>query len=151
MKTQILSAALFLVASQAIASGPVEKWTGTGATFTPDGQRLESYKVDVDNTHLGAGVIKSEITIILEDGTKKLASQKLTFKGSKWAVDSNLGKGGGACYGLDICENHISDGAGREFSTTIVNDGKFARRNITFELENGKPVKVLREQLVKVQ
>jgi hypothetical protein len=145
-----VSIALFLLTTQAFAAGSPEKWTGTGSVFTPEGQRLEGYRVDVENTRLGAGVIQSDVTLTLDDGTKRVTSQKLTFKGSKWLTESTVGKGGGACYGLDLCENRISDGAGREFATTIINDGSFARRNVTFELENGKPVRVLRDQVVKL-
>ena len=151
MKTKFLGLAVVAMISGQTMAGTVDKWAGQGAAYSPDGQLLSTYQISVVNTQIAPHVIQSDATISMSDGTQKVVSQKITENGNNWTVESNLGKGGGACYGNDICENYISGENGLAYATTIVSDGPDARRHLTIELQNGKAVKLLRDKLTRIQ
>jgi len=143
---------LILIAIAALLSGTAhaEKWAGSGAEFTPDGKQIATYQVSVDNTQSAPNVVVSVATITLADGSQQQMTQTLTMNGSEWKDVSNLGQGGGACYGSDTCENYIEGANGMAYATTIISDGQNARRDLTTVLQNGKAIKVLRESLTRV-
>lgn len=148
MKT-IIVAFTILLASNAMA-GTAETWSGSGAEYSPDGTQLSTYQISVVNTQVSANVVQSDATITKPNGQQETISQTLTMNGSEWTDSSNLGQGGGACYGSDTCENYISGSNGMAYATTIISDGPRARRELTMILQNGKAVKVLRENLSRV-
>ena len=153
MKTIIAALGMSVMCgTAALASGNVQKWQGTGAVYTPAGVQLETYDVSVVNTEISAQVIQSDATVTAADGSQKVISQKLTLNGDSWSVESNLGKGGGACYGEGLCENYISsDDGSQAYATTIISDGADSKRQITTVLQNGKAVKMLRQKRARVQ
>jgi hypothetical protein len=143
---------LILVAVAALLSGTAhaEKWSGTGAEYSPAGKQLSTYQISVENTQSAANVVVSVATITAADGSQKSLTQTLTMNGSEWKDVSNLGQGGGACYSSDTCGNYISGANGMAYATTIISDGPNARRELTTVLQNGQAVKVLRETLSRV-
>lgn len=148
-KSLILFAALVAALVPALAqAATVEKWAGTGAEYTPDGKQVSVYEITVVNTIDGTHV-HSEATVVPASGPQRVITQDLTIKGAGWTDISSLGKGGGACYGQDICESYLAGEGGRAYATTIVSDGPNARRNLTMVLQNGKAVKVLRDKLAR--
>jgi hypothetical protein len=151
MKTKILGLAVVAMISGQTMASQVEKWVGSGAVYSPEGQQLSTYQVSVVNTEVAPNVIQSETTVTLPDGTQKSISQKIISNGNGWSVESNLGKGGGSCYGNDVCENYIAGENGLAYATTIISDGPNARRNLTIELRDGKAVRMLRDKLTKIQ
>ncbi len=152
MKTIIATLGMTVLCGTALASKNVNKWQGSGAVYSPAGIQLETYDITVVNTETSAHVIQSEATVTSPDGSQKQISQKLTLNGENWSVESNLGKGGGACYGEGLCENYISSNDGSiAYATTIISDGVDHKRQITTVLQKGKAVKMLRQNLVRVQ
>ena len=151
MKTKFLGLTVVAIISSQTMAGTVEKWTGTGAVFSPDGQQLSTYDISVVNTQIAPHVIQSDATVTMPDGTQKVVSQKITENGNNWSVDSNLGKGGGACYGGDLCENYILGANGLAYATTIISDGPDTRRDLTTQLQDGKAVTMMRDKLTRLQ
>jgi hypothetical protein len=129
----------------------IERWVGTGAEYTPLGQELSTYEIVVLNTIAGDGRVHSEAKITTALGANRVITQDLTIKGNRWSNISNLGKGGGACYGPEMCENYLEDDSGKGYATTIVIDGRSQRRNLTIVLQNGKAIKVVREKISRAQ
>lgn len=126
-------------------------WTGSGHSYSPDGKELGGYKVEVVSTASGANDLETVTTITADDGTKKVITQKLKLGQDKWSDSSNLGEGGGACYGDGLCQNYLADAHGMAYATTIVHNGPDHQRQLTTVLENGKAIKVLRQNLDRVQ
>ncbi len=129
----------------------VEIWVGSGAEYTPQGEELETYEITVINSFGADNKVHSEATITTARGGKRVITQDLTIKGNRWSNISNLGKGGGACYGADMCENYLEDESGRAYATTIAIDSRDQRRNLTMILQNGKAIKVVREKVSRAQ
>ena len=127
------------------------KWLGTGEEFTPDGKSAGTYKIEVINTDQGANVYNSQATVTYTDGTQHVTNQKITSSGNGWSVDSDFGKGGGNCYGIDTCENYIQGQNGLAVATTIIKDDDQNRRDISFLLDNGKAVRIFKDKLTKIQ
>ena len=150
MKTQILTIAVAALISGNVWAGPVSIWEGSGSVYSPSGKIVDTYRIKVVNSETSTNVIQSETTTTMSDGSQKTISQTIQVEGGRWTVESNLGKGGGGCYGVDLCENYISGDDGKAYATTIVQDSPNNRRNITFVLENGKATKVLKDCITKV-
>ena len=158
MKFQPLLKAAFILSTFALApvssfaavspySAGTEKWEGSGASFSPDGKQVGTYTVSTVVTHPAPDVSQAETTIGLADGTVKKSSMTITSSGTSFSTDSNLGHGGGACYGAGICESYIDAGAARSYATTIIEDADGSRRSLTIVLEKGQAVTVLRDKV----
>jgi hypothetical protein len=147
MKISIITLAVIVIPALAMADS---KWVGKGQEFSPNGSLLGSYTSEVVNTDKAANVMERTTTITTADGKQKVISQTLTMNETGWSVDSNLGKGGGACYGSDICENYIVGANGLSYATTIISDSANSQRYLTIILQNGEAVKVLRENTKRV-
>lgn len=132
-----------------LGADKAEIWGGEGATFMPNGTPLDTFQVKVVLTKKENGVIDSEATITkAADGSTKIISQQITpTRPNSFTIESNLGKGGGSCYGEGLCESYVADAEGKAFATTIVHDSKNARRYLTTELEQGKATKIIRQKL----
>ena len=150
MKSKFLGLMATIFVSGNVMAASVEQWQGTGAVYTPEGKELSAYAISVVNTELADHTIQSEAKITLPDGSQRQVSQKITPYGNSWSVESNLGTGGGACYGKDVCANYIAGKNGVGFATTIVGDSEKTRRNITIKLQNGESVEVSRENLTRL-
>lgn len=146
----MLSTLAILLSATAFAA-TTEKWSGTGTEFAPNGSVNGTYQMSIVNTSSSPGVVDSDAWATTPEGHQTEIKQKLTFNGNQWSDVSNLGTGGGACYGSDTCENYIAGPDGMAFATTIINDSPSTRRQLTVVLKNGSPVKVLRENLTRVQ
>lgn len=147
LRNVAMTVALLGVVAPAMADS---KWVGSGEEFTPDGNTIATYQIEVINKDGVSGTIESIVTITRPGGVQDVIHQEIVTHGNSWAVQSELGKGYGTCYGSDLCENYVQGSNGLDYATTIVNDGTSLRRNVTFVLENGKAVKVLKDRLIKM-
>ncbi|MGZ3773322.1 MAG: hypothetical protein ACXVCY_06035 [Pseudobdellovibrionaceae bacterium] len=148
MKSLIAILAVATLPSLALADS---KWVGTGEEFTPDGTSVSIYEIVVTNTDLSAGVTMSRATITYPNGSQHVTNQKITQSNKGWSSESDFGKGGGSCYGKDICLNYIQGQNGAAIATTIIEDSDIAKRDVSILLENGKAVKIFKDKLTKVQ
>ena len=159
MKTPMLVAtAAFLVISSSFAfalasadKAAIDKWAGSGTSYTPQGAALSTYQLNVENTELAPQVIQSVATAVGSDGTTKVINQKITTTANHFKTDSNLGQGGGSCYGADLCESYIAGQNGVAYATTIIVDGPNDQRHITVILKDGKAIKILRDKVSRLQ
>jgi len=129
----------------------VQKWTGTGTIFGADGREEGSYNIEVINTESSDHIITSERRMTDSAGHTEVVTLKITENERGFTIESELGNGGGRCYGKDLCESYIASENGCAFATTIVKDGVDTQRNLTFKLKDGKAVRIFRENLALVK
>lgn len=147
MKSTLALLVIFTLPALAFANS---KWLGHGEQFTPDGQSLGTYSVEVDLTETAPNTTQSTTTLKFQDGSEKIIRETVISQGRSWNVVSDLGKGQGVCYGQDLCENYTQDDKGQAVATTIVRDSDSHRRDLSVVLENGKAVKVFKDDISKL-
>jgi hypothetical protein len=130
----------------------VETWSGSGSVYSPAGDALSTYQIQVtvtpsdDSSNTSVSVAK----ITEQDGTNLTITETITPSGNSFQVASNIGNGGGSCYGNAFCEVYIAGQNGLAYATTVAIDGADSRRDLTFELQNGQAVRVLRDQMKRM-
>ena len=122
MKTRILGMLVVGMISSQVMAGNVNKWTGTGAIYSADGQELSTYQINVVNTEVSAQVTQSVATTTSPDGTQKVLSQTITSNAAHGAMFLIWVKAAELATENDICENYISGNNGFAYATTIVSD-----------------------------
>jgi hypothetical protein len=126
------------------AGQEVTLWRGSGIAYTPGGELLERYEIVVTSRSVAPDVVENEILLSSSDGTQKKVTQRLTLHGATWTIDSNLGRGVGACYDDQVCTNYIAGEL--TYVTTIFREGANSYQNVTVILQSGQPIKVLRDK-----
>ena len=138
-----------MTSSAASAQPTSERWEGSGVVYSIDGKELETYKVATNVFHPSVNSTRTETILQMADGTSKTIAMSILVNGDSFSTQSNLGNGGGACYGEGLCENYIKDENGRSYATTIIQDAAGSRRHLTIIMDNGKAIKVLREKVMR--
>ena len=148
-KVATLISALALVFLSAVARGD-SKWIGQGEEYSPDGALLGKYSVEVVIANTSEQTVHSTTTISAEGNAPRIIEQTLEMKGTSWSETSTLGKGGGACYGGQMCEDYLVGSDDLAYATTIAMDSSNSRRILTVVLKKGRAIKVLHENISKV-
>src|SRR4051794_35448710 len=119
MLTLVISGAFFVAgACPAGVEDAKGKWIGMGTVFDIHGEAQGNYRVEMENTIVSAGVLKSEATIRVADGKQIKIAQTITDRARGFAIVSSVGNGGGYCFGADLCEAYVSDGP-RAYASTF--------------------------------
>jgi hypothetical protein len=129
--------------------GGLGHWQGKGTTFALGSSEKGEFTVDLTRTAIDAHTVEMKGTVVLDDGRVIPITQRLTETERGFAIEGNRGKGGGRCYGDGLCNSYEEGADGKSFATTIVIDGSEHLRLLTTELDHGRAVRVMRQNLVK--
>jgi hypothetical protein len=153
-KTVLLALLAGLASVSSLAAGVVDgagAWQGDGTTYDVSGAQAGSFGVRMESRATDAHTLETRGTITLADGKAHTFFQKLSDADRGFAIESDLGNGGGYCFGNDLCESYIDAGNGHGYAITIVIDGKDSRRLLVTELEGRKAVRFVSEKISRTQ
>jgi hypothetical protein len=149
MNARILASMAVLAVGSLSSAEPsrgLGKWKGEGATFDTQGQAVGTFTVELTRTAIDADTIEMNGTVALSNGRSIPLRQRSTHRDNTFTLESNQGKGAGVCVGRGLCESYHGEG-NRFFATTVVMDSPGSMRLLITELENGKAVRFIRENL----
>jgi hypothetical protein len=147
----VLLAVLLLAGAIAHADGGVGSWKGSGTTFDAQGEELGDFTVELTQTAVDAHTVELRGKVTLASGQVIPLQQRRTMNGRTFQLESNRGKGGGACFGAGLCTSYEDVGDGHAYATTIVLDGSDQMRLLITELDHGKAVRFMRQSLSRAK
>lgn len=150
MKKQIVGMGLLVAmmtspAALAGVAGGAGTWTGTGAVYDSQAREISPFKVQMVSRAPDANSLETTITVTLPDGQTRRFTQRLHDQDRGFSIESDFGKGGGACFGAGLCEAYIAGQGGKAQAITLVIDGPDARRLLVTQLQDGRATEFIRQ------
>lgn len=123
-------------------------WKGTGYTTTIRKHDRNRFTVELDERVDAKRERDIRGKVTLEGGRVITFWQHMTpTPGGGFRLTSSNGKGGGQCFDNHMCQSYAEQKDGHGFATTIALDGDAKMRILVTELEHGKAVRFVAQQL----
>jgi hypothetical protein len=135
--------------AQAGITDGVGTWKGSGTAFGAGGQELGDFTVEMVRTAIDAHTVEGRGKVVLATGEVITFRQRMIEHGNSFSMETDRGRGGGHCFGGGLCTSYEDLGSGKAYATTIVVDTPSKIRILVTELQGGRAVRFMRQELTK--